>query len=161
MDAYIGNTLVARDESGIDRLTVIDNEECLTQYKLGELWWSNRKEADEDFTSEMVKYVTQLNVCKDICFIKKAGWEVPSLIVLHFRVVTQFLKLAVELQLKLKDIGLLATGRYKKYPSLNLLDMVNASDRKNGDDAFVKSVRTKMEEGLKEFVQKVYKHRVG
>lgn len=39
--------------------------------------------------------------------------------------------------------------------------MVNASDRKNGDDAFVKSVRTKMEEGLKQFVQKVYKHRVG
>ncbi|CAE5974791.1 unnamed protein product [Arabidopsis arenosa] len=122
MDAYVGNTLVTRDESGTDRLTVIDHEECLTQ-------------TDEDFTSEMVKDVTQLNVDKYICFLKKVGWEVPSLIVLRLRVLTQVLKLAVRLQLKPEDIGLLATGRYKKYPSLNLLDMVNSSDRKNGDDA--------------------------
>ncbi|ESQ37210.1 hypothetical protein EUTSA_v10002798mg [Eutrema salsugineum] len=133
--------------------------EEIQKYKLRSLWWLNKVEAHEEFTSQMVTYVQALNVDKDINFLTKSGWEVPSIICIRLKLFTAFLKLAVKFQLKPNDIGLLATGRYKKNPSLNLQQMVNASDKGNGDKAFVNSAYAKMEEGLKDYVLKVYRRR--
>ncbi|CAA7055560.1 unnamed protein product [Microthlaspi erraticum] len=161
-DAHDGNTLVKRDEKGIDRLIPVDHEESFNNgFKLGTLWWTEVAASKEAFSSKLVKYVRDLDVERDVAFLKKAGWEVSSSFTKHFDIFTHFLKKSVELLLSPYEIGILALGAFKRFPNYNLHEIVNTADRSHGDSIFIKSAKEKIDQSLTEYVLKVHNRRVG
>lgn len=119
------------------------------------MWWKESKHADEAFTEEMVRYVRELDVDRDIDFWRICGWDAPSEIVVPFKIFTFFLKQAVQLQLTGYEMVALAQNRHKSL-IFNLRNMVLEKNADNtlSHEAFLQKAKENIEARLREYARR-------